>query len=378
MRTRRRDWRRKGRRCRHRRRTKIVVGLARGRYRRRLGRIGGSLVLLRHIAASRIVIGRLIVIERRRLRRPLRRRQLECGRTRLKRWLGRRVERWPRRRLWLRRLRNRLARVGDRGWRRRLNLRRRGSRAWLRLWCSPLGLGRRRGRRSGLFKAWLFSRRLRWRRLTPRRGRHRPRLNAFTRTSEDRLRVRRRKGACRRRLRRSSGRLALQRADGALECQPEAAEHLCRDALAIANDGGEHDRAVDFAPAASPRGSSGGLEDASHIGGDEKLAFLALRTCRQHREVPPDLSCQLGDIDIARGKNQRSVGIVAQRQEHMLEGYLGMALRARIVCGPRQRRGQPRRHGNTAQAVGIHLRATPGRKIVGGEAEETARRRRVE
>ena len=131
---------------------------------------------------------------------------------------------------------------------------------------------------------------------------------------------------------------ALERANRALERQPLRLQHVRRSALAVADDGGEYDCAVDLPTPASPRGSGSGIEDAAQIGrhaGIDHAAGegLALQTDKIARGI----RFQLHDVDIARRQHEPRIRVLAQRHEHVLERHLGVALGARVLPRPRQR-----------------------------------------
>ncbi len=225
-------------------------------------------------------------------------------------------------------------------------------------------LGFERRRRLGRFldvqRLRLGKRGIRVRRIAvhrqPARADARPRLHPFARAGEDRLGVGRRECP----LLGSRRGLALQRADRPFEGKTQSAQNLRRGALAVADDRRQHDGAIDFAPPATAGGRRCGLENAAHVGGDNKVGVGHLRARRQHGELCADLAHELGDVDIARCHHKCGVGVVAQRQQHMLEGHLGVAARTRVVGRPRQRSREAGRHVDTAQAAVNHERASPG------------------
>ncbi len=189
----------------------------------------------------------------------------------------------------------------------------------------------------------------------PARGNARPRLHPLACIREYRLGVGRRKLA----LLRSRRRLALQRADGAFERQSQTAQHLRRGALAVADDRRQHDGTVDLAAASTARSGCGRFEDPTHVGCHGEFDIRRMRMRRQRGELRRNFPRELLDVDVTRRQHQDRVGVVAQRQQHVLEGHLRVPVCTRVVRRPRQRRRETGRHGDTAQAVGDHEQASP-------------------
>jgi hypothetical protein len=149
----------------------------------------------------------------------------------------------------------------------------------------------------------------------------------------------------------------LERADRAFEGQALGLKHLCRGTAAIADDGGEHDGAIDLPPASTAGGSGGGFENAPQVERHAGLAALAgTAPLRQRGEKSRDFRLEPDPVDVARGEDEARVGVLAQGQQHVLEHNLAMTLAARKLPGARERAAQAGRHGNSAQVVGNHVR----------------------
>ncbi len=73
-------------------------------------------------------------------------------------------------------------------------------------------------------------------------------------------------------------RTALKRADRAFERQSLGLQHVRCRAAAVADDGGQHDRAVDLAAAPAARGRRGSLQNAPQVDRHARIAALARRS----------------------------------------------------------------------------------------------------
>ena len=66
----------------------------------------------------------------------------------------------------------------------------------------------------------------------------------------------------------------------------------------------------------------------------ESSGMLGAR--RQRGKLRRHLAGELRNVDVARRQHQSRIGVVAQRQQHVLERHLGVAVRTRVVGRPRQ------------------------------------------
>ena len=132
-------------------------------------------------------------------------------------------------------------------------------------------------------------------------------------------------------------------------------QNLSRRAARVADDGGEHDGAVDLAPAAAPCGGGGCFENTSDVlrygqtaAGWSLTLHAALIGSRCHIGAKPF------DVDMARIENCDRVGIVAQRPEQMLKRHLARPRRLGELGAARQRRTEIGRHRDLSKVGGCH------------------------
>jgi hypothetical protein len=119
----------------------------------------------------------------------------------------------------------------------------------------------------------------------------------------------------------------LKRTNGILESQSVRFENFSRDAAGISDDGGEHDSAVNLAPAASPGSGGGCFKDAPYFDRDAKriLRGSVLRNILQH--AGNDVGLDPLTADMARIEHRHGLRIVAEGSEQMLKRNLRRASR---------------------------------------------------
>jgi hypothetical protein len=146
----------------------------------------------------------------------------------------------------------------------------------------------------------------------------------------------------------------LQRPDGVIECQSVRLEDFRGIASCIADDGGEHDGAVDIAPAASACRGCGRLQDAPHVLRDAERVLRVRRWLGTLQDTRDDIGFEALAVDMARIEHGDGVGVVAESREQMLKRHFSGARRPGEVGAPCQRRGEIRRHRNLGNICGRH------------------------
>lgn len=146
----------------------------------------------------------------------------------------------------------------------------------------------------------------------------------------------------------------LQGPDGVIECQPVGFENLCGRASRVADNCGQHDRAVDIAPAASARGRSRSLEDAPNVLRYAEGIMTFRRRFSALQDARDDISLQAFSVDLASIQHRGRIGIVAEGREQMLKRNLCRAARPGKVGPPCQCGTEIRRHRNLRNICGRH------------------------
>lgn len=125
--------------------------------------------------------------------------------------------------------------------------------------------------------------------------------------------------------------------------------------LAIADDRRQHDRAVDFAPAALAGCRGCGLENAPQILRDGHARVLSRRaTLLDAAEMGRNLASEAGGFYAARAEHVPCVLVFEQCQQQVLECDFDMSLCIGIARSARERRRQLRRHRYPAQIADVH------------------------
>lgn len=128
----------------------------------------------------------------------------------------------------------------------------------------------------------------------------------------------------------------LEGANGLLEGQTMRPQQVCSDGLAVADDGSQHDRAVDLAPLALCGRGGRCFENAPHVRRDEQVGVRASRSLLDPAQVLRDVAFEPGHVDAAGRQNHQRFGIGGECQQQMLECHLDMRLRAGVVARPGQ------------------------------------------
>jgi hypothetical protein len=121
-------------------------------------------------------------------------------------------------------------------------------------------------------------------------------------------------------------------------------ENLCGHASGIADDGGEHDGAIDIASTASPRRRCGCLQDAPDVLRHAERVLRVRRLLRALQDTRDDVGPKTLGVDLTRIEHGDGVGIVAESREQVIERHVGRACRAGEVGAARQRCREIRRH----------------------------------
>jgi hypothetical protein len=99
-------------------------------------------------------------------------------------------------------------------------------------------------------------------------------------------------------------------------------------AASVADDRGEHNGAVDVAPAAASRGGGGGFENALDILRYTKLArWSPLAWARPLHRPRCNARAKPLHIDVARIENGNRIGVGTKRLEQMLQSHFSRSHR---------------------------------------------------
>lgn len=128
---------------------------------------------------------------------------------------------------------------------------------------------------------------------------------------------RRLRGGCGRFTR--GGQCRLQSTDGVVKGQAMGFENFGGHASRVADDGGEHDCAVDVPPAASARGRCSGFQYAADVFRYAKRILRVRRRLRACQHARDDIGFQPGAVDLARVEHGAGIGIVTKGGKQMLE-----------------------------------------------------------
>jgi hypothetical protein len=157
---------------------------------------------------------------------------------------------------------------------------------------------------------------------------------------------------------------ALQRPDRLLEGDAVGAQQMRGGALAIADDGRQHDGAVDLSPPGLLGSGRRGFENTPQVGRHREVGGRArLGALLDAAEVAGNVRSQARQVDARGLQDQARFLILGEGQQQMFEGHLEVSLGARIFAGARQRRRQALRHRDSAQFVDDHPRTRRPRRI---------------
>lgn len=145
------------------------------------------------------------------------------------------------------------------------------------------------------------------------------RLHAFAGAGQDivgygRLGLLRRRWCFTRRIERS-----LKRTNGVFEGQTVRFEDFSGNASGIADDGGEHDGAVDVTPAAATRCGRCGFENAANLGRDAERILRRCTARSAFEHAGNDVAFDPFTADMARVEHGNGIGIVTKGCEQMLK-----------------------------------------------------------
>ncbi len=126
----------------------------------------------------------------------------------------------------------------------------------------------------------------------------------------------------------------LERLDRLFEGEAMRAQQVSSRRAPVANNGGQHDGAVD-STAPSTRGGGGGLQDLTEIGGNSHHPGLRAAIL-QPSKVGGHIAHQLRDLDLTQGQDRNGIRILRQRQKEVLKGDFRVRLLSCIISRPRQ------------------------------------------
>lgn len=126
-------------------------------------------------------------------------------------------------------------------------------------------------------------------------------------------------------------------------------------ALAVSDDGGQHDRPVDLGPATLSRCCCSSLEYSFQVVRNKNLRRPArIATRLDLANVGGNFACQPRQIDIRSSQDTRGIGVLRQRQQEMLERDFRVVLGIRVARGARKRRSKVLRHRNAPEFINNH------------------------
>lgn len=136
----------------------------------------------------------------------------------------------------------------------------------------------------------------------------------------------------------------LKRANGIFKSQAVRFENFSGDASGVAHDSGEHDGAVDIAPAAAPRRGCCCFQNAPDLGRDAKRILRSCARLRALQNLGNDVAFDPFTADLARIEHRDGVRIVTKGRQQMLKRDLRRTRCAGKLGATRQRCRQLRRH----------------------------------
>jgi hypothetical protein len=136
-------------------------------------------------------------------------------------------------------------------------------------------------------------------------------------------------------------------------------QHLSGRTTALADDGREHDRAIDLAAAALMSCGGGVLEDLEKIRIDGRFRLFAwLQAILDPADIARGIRRQPLNVDVAGLENESRVLILAERQDEVLEAQSAVGLLMGIVVRTTKRVAEGARHRHPAQRFRKRLRHT--------------------
>jgi hypothetical protein len=150
---------------------------------------------------------------------------------------------------------------------------------------------------------------------------------------------------------------ALQCANRFLEGHPQCLQETGSGALAIADNGRQHDRAIDLPAARLLGGRGSGLQHAQELAVRTRLRTrFCPHVFHQPTKIAGYIRAEPSEINIGSLQDQPRLDILGQGEEQVLECDKTVGLIARTTMRALQALAQPGRHGNRSELLRKRLR----------------------